>query len=97
MNNAPVPSPACQFSLGQVHATPAALRQLGPGDITRALRRHSIGDWGDLVESDRTENERALEDSGRLFSVYHARDGTKFWVITEADRNLTTVLLPADY
>ena len=59
--------------------------------------RHESGDWGDVCDSDRQENEFALDKMLRLFSVYHLRDGTKIWIITEADRNITTVLLPEDY
>jgi hypothetical protein len=56
-----------------------------------------MGDWGDLDEEDRRENERSLEDGCRLLSAYHLRDGTKIWIITEADRSATTLLLPSEY
>jgi hypothetical protein len=66
-------------------------------DITAALDRHVIGDWGEVGEEDREENEMSLEEGSRLLSVYVGENGAKFWVITEADRSATTVLLPEDY
>ena len=86
-----------RFSLGKVHATPTALERLSREEITNALRQHAQGDWGEVDAHDLRANERALQDGSRLFSVYLATDGSKFWVITEADRSLTTVLLPEDY
>ena len=78
--------------------TPAALDALHAGDVIAALGRHFAGDWGELCPDDRAENERAIRDGGlRLFSVYRDRRGTRFYVITEADRSATTVLLPEDY
>ena len=85
------------FPLGQTVTTPNALRHLTHDDILGCLKRHADGDWGDVDEHDRLANERALKDGSRLFSVYHAHDGTKFWIITEADRSSTCVLLPEDY
>jgi len=61
------------------------------------IQRHQAGDWGDLDTHDRQENERALQHGGRLFSQYHSNAGVKFWIITEADRSSTCVLLPEDY
>jgi hypothetical protein len=61
------------------------------------LQRHQAGDWGDVDEHDRQENELSLKNGFRLLSVYHAANGVKFWIITEADRSATTVLLPEDY
>jgi hypothetical protein len=79
------------FTLGRIFATHAALQTLSRDDIKAALGRHVRGDWG---EAERAENEAALRDGGILFSVYRSRDGTAFWVITEADRMMTTVQLP---
>jgi len=62
-----------------------------------ALQRHARCDWGDCCEEDLAENEFALDKYLRLFSVYHDRNGTKFWIITEANREVTTLLLPEDY
>jgi len=86
-----------KFELGQTVITPNALGTLHPGDVLTALGRHATGDWGEVCEEDRQENEFSLTRYLRLLSVYHDRGGTKFWIITEADRSATTVLLPEDY
>jgi hypothetical protein len=82
-----------------VVATPAALALLG--DCGKApseyLGRHLSGDWGDLDAHDRRENERALKTGARLFSSYAVGPQNKLWIITEADRSSTTILLPSDY
>ena len=83
--------------LGQIVATPAALGALSQPDIVAALRRHAVGDWGDVDAHDRAANDDALRSGERLLSVYRSENGTTFWVITEADRSVTTVLLPDDY
>lgn len=86
-----------KFELGRVVITPTALDNLDPEDVYRCLAQHQRGDWGDVCPEDREANDHALTSGGRLFSVYHDRDNIKFWVITEADRSATTVLLPDDY
>lgn len=86
-----------KFSLGQLVATPGALGVLTHDDILAALSRHVRGDWGDCCPADAAENDFALGKYLRIFSVYHSAGGTKFWVITEADRSVTTVLLPEEY
>jgi hypothetical protein len=86
-----------KFSLGQTFMTPGSMEELHPEDVMRSLRRHSFGDWGDCCADDRDANELALLDGSRIFSVYHDRFGKKFWVITEADRASTTILLPSEY
>ena len=58
---------------------------------------HITGDWGELDDHDRAENERSLKTGCRLLSAYRLQDGTKIWVITEADRSATTLLLPEEY
>ena len=83
--------------LGQIVATPAALAALTQPDIVAALRRPAVGDWGDVDEHDRAANDNALKSGERLLSAYRSENGTAFWVITEADRSVTTVLLPDDY
>jgi hypothetical protein len=88
---------AAKFPLGRVLATPNALESLTSADIHTALARHLSGDWGEVCEEDRKENERSLVHDLRLLSVYRSADGVKFWIITEADRSATTVLLPEDY
>jgi hypothetical protein len=86
-----------KFPLGQVMMTPHAMRVLRQNEVGTALANHMRGDWGDVCPEDRAANERALANGGRLFSVYHDGSGVKFWIITEADRRATTVLLPDDY
>jgi hypothetical protein len=87
----------CKFPLGEIVITRNAHQTIPAADVQRALACHASGDWGDLCDDDRKENELSLEQGFRLLSVYHAADGTKFWIITEADRSVTTVLLPEDY
>ena len=86
-----------KFPLGQVVITANARDSLHPGDIPRALSRHAAGDWGELDEHDQRENELSLAQGFRLLSAYRDRCDTKFWIITEADRSATTILLPQDY
>ncbi len=86
-----------KFALGRTLITPNARDTVNPADIFAAIGRHASGDWGDVCDEDRQENEYSLPRYLRLFSVYHDRNGTKFWIITEADRSATTVLLPEDY
>ncbi len=94
-NGAPASVP--KFPLGQTLITPNALSRLDAADVQLALGRHVRGDWGDCGPEDRRENEYALPRHLRLLSVYHDRNGRKFWIITEADRSATTVLMPDDY
>ncbi len=86
------------FPLGYTTATPRALALLHDTGMSLAtlLDRHAIGDWGQIDPEDRGLNERALCDGDRVFSVYDIGPG-RVWVITEADRSSTTLLLPEDY
>lgn len=93
----PTVSDGLKFSLGQVVSTPGALEALTREERATALSRHQRGDWGDCCSEDWMRNDKALVDGSRLFSVYHADDGTRFWVVTEADRSSTCVLLPGEY
>ena len=86
-----------QFPLGRILATPGALEALTQGDIHGAMSRHLLCDWGDLDPEDKQANEDALKHGDRLLSAYHGQKQTKFWIITEADRSATTVLLPDEY
>ena len=86
-----------RFPFGDLFVTAAVDKTIDPTDIAQALNRHAQGDWGDVCEDDRKENELSLAEGYRLFSVYHDRNGIKFWIITERDRSATTVLLPEDY
>jgi len=74
----------------------AALTEAGqtPGDF---LSRHVAGDWGEIDPEDRGLNEEALREGARVFSVYRTSKGAKVWVITEADRASTCILLPDEY
>ena len=86
-----------KFPLGDLVVTTNAIKQLGTNDITTAVNRHARGDWGDACPEDRLENEYGLRDGFRLLSVYRSAKGIPFWIITEGDRSVTTVLLPEDY
>jgi hypothetical protein len=85
------------FDLGETLITAHARDVLLSSEVQTALARHASGDWGEVCEEDRKQNDLALSQELRLFSVYCARDGTKFWIITESDRSVTTILLPEDY
>ena len=85
-----------RFPLGQVAITANASLRLATEEVLTALRRHASGDWGDLGPDDTLANDTALRQGGRLFSAY-GQNQHRFWVITEADRSVTTVLLPEDY
>jgi hypothetical protein len=85
------------ISLGRVVITCGAERVIPPSDVQIALRRHHSGDWGDVSPADWTANEVAVKCEDRLISSYFASNGVKFWIITEANREATTVLLPDDY
>ena len=89
--------PIAKFRLCKIVSTPNALSQLTQDDILLAIQRHQAGDWGDVGAHDRAANDQALVEGTRILSVYHAANGTKFWLITEADRSVTTILLPEDY
>jgi hypothetical protein len=89
--------PIARFRCGRLVTTRSALSRLSEADILEGIGRHQAGDWGHVDKEDREANERALIERTRLFSVYHAKDGVTFWIITEADRSSTTVLLLEDY
>ena len=84
------------FSLGQIVATANAANRITLSEMEEALRRHAAGDWGDLDPQDVQVNEWALKHGSRIFSAYGSGQ-QRFWIITEADRSATTVLLPLDY
>jgi hypothetical protein len=90
---------APRFPLGQLVATPGALDALAEAGQTPLdfLSRHARGDWGDVDAHDRAANDRALEDGSRLLSAYTTAKGVRLWVITEADRSSTCLLLPEEY
>lgn len=97
--NSPMPQRAGpRFKLGRILATPAAIEAVDRASISIVdlLIRHLRGDWGDLSESDRQQNELALIAGGRLLSSYPIAEA-RLWIITEADRSSTTLLLPDEY
>ena len=89
----------CLFSLGRTVATPGAVEALARNNQSAAefLRRHQAGDWGDISEGDRHENELSVKIQLTILSVYRLRDETKIFVITEGDRSSTCILLPEEY
>jgi hypothetical protein len=89
-----------KFELGQVVATPAALKAIRSSGQTPSqfLRRHINGDWGEQIDGhDLKQNQIALREGGRLLSAYQTRKGDDIWIITEADRSSTCLLLPSEY
>lgn len=88
------------FKLGRVVATPGALRAIEENNIDTLglLQRHANGDWGCIPEEDKQENQLSVEKGYRVMSSYPLNErGDKLWVITEADRSSTSLLLPVDY
>ena len=88
-----------RFRPGRTVITPGALDALAkaeqhPGDF---FKRHLSGDWGELCDEDITANEQALVSGLRLLSAYRTSRGQRIWIITEADRSATTILLPEEY
>ncbi len=98
MKSLPTDVPERCFPLGQIVITPGALKALSDEEVARAIERHAMTNSGAArVEEDEAANERALRNGGRLFSSYRSEDEVIFWVITEADRTVTTILLPLEY
>ena len=92
-------SPAPRFPVGRIVATPGALGALQEAGENPAtfLKRHITGDWGELDEDDQRENEFSVTHGFRLLSAYKLSSGATIWLITEADRSATTLLLPSEY
>lgn len=88
-----------KFDLGRLVATPGALEALVDAEQTPVefVARHVRGDWGEVCEEDKQANEEALQHGERLLSAYRTRKGVKLWIITEADRSSSCVLLPEEY
>jgi hypothetical protein len=86
------------FETGKFHATPNALRFLGAlkQSVVPYFDHHTRGDWSEMDHEDQKANQDAIQSGHRIFSSFKAGDGT-IWIITEADRSTTTVLLPSDY
>lgn len=96
INGGPPPLPGHKFSLGSLHLSPYA-RLISIDETLAALGRHARGDWGELEKEDWDANDLALKSHLRLVSRFVTRSGVPFWVITEADRSVTTVMLPEEY
>ena len=90
---------SARFALGETFITPGAQEALDIAGETaiQFLRRHMSGDWGEISEDDAQENELSLREGFRLLSAYRTVKGQKIWIITEADRSVTTILLPSEY
>ena len=88
-----------RFSLGRLVATPGALTALSAANQApfEFLARHQCGDWGDLSPEDKAENDLSVQEGFRILSAYRTRTNVKIWIITEADRSVTTILLPEEY
>lgn len=88
-----------EFPLGQMVMTPGAEEALKEAEQTpmEFLFRHAARDWGELCAEDWAENELSLREGFRLMSVYKTKLGERIWIITEADRSVTTILLPEEY
>ncbi len=91
------PARSVRFALGRTVITRGALDALESEDVLAGIARHASGDWGELCAEDKQANDDALRVGARVLSAYHTESGQKFWIITEADRSITTVLLPEEY
>ncbi len=85
------------FQIGQIVITLNALNRLPNAEVIEALHRHTHGDQGDFAQRADSRKPRTMLDGCRMLSAYRASDGTRFWVITEANRSQTKVLLPEDF
>ena len=90
---------AILFDTGFITRTPGALAALIEARVSesRLIERHQSGDFGELSEADKESNRQAIEGGGRVFSAYQINTQRRVWVITEADRSVTTLLLPSEY
>lgn len=86
-----------KFSPGIIVQMPGARSAVSYQSQMKALCRHLFGDWGDVCEADKAANDWSLLHGERLVSSYQTGDGVQFYIITEADRSITTVLLPSEY
>jgi hypothetical protein len=85
------------FNPGNILITKIALCLLNSDDVGQAIARHLKGDWGDVCAEDKKSNDFAVNNELRMLSAFKDREDNKFWIITEADRSYTTVLLPSEY
>jgi hypothetical protein len=87
------------IDIGRMVATPGALKALAEAEQTplEFLSRHMNGDWGEVGPEDWAENDLSVREGFRILSAYTLKTGVKIWIITEADRSVTTILLPDEY
>lgn len=87
-----------RFPLGNTYATAGVTHwaERHEIDLTRYIRRHHCGEWGDLDAEDRQANEEALQDGTRIFSAYKIGE-KKIYIVTEGDRSMTTIMLATEY
>ena len=94
---------AIKFKLGQLLMTRGVNDKVAESSefakfVTESLKRHARGDWGNMCREDKEENELALKEGNlRLFSAYEKEGMPKIWIITEANRAITTILFPEEY
>ena len=88
---------AVKFDIGRVVATHGVIERVEESDLFDSFLRHIGGDWGELGDQDYQANDLACEVGGRIMSRYSDRNNVSFWIITEADRSATTLLLPNEY
>lgn len=86
-----------KFEPGGIHITAGAMETLTEQDISKGLKRHLEGDWGEVCDEDKAENDYSVDKRLRILSAYTSESGDKFWIISEADRSSTTILLPEEY
>lgn len=88
-----------KFSPGQIVSTPGALEAMEEHQCSPLtfLARHLSGDWGSVCAEDAASNDEALQCGLRVLSSYEIAANTTIWIITEADRSVTTFLLPSEY
>ena len=94
-----VDKPEARFDLGNVVATPGALRALEESAQLphEFLLRHLQGDWGEVDKEDWAANDWSVDNEARIISAYTTNLGVKIWVISEQDRSVTTILIPSEY
>ncbi len=86
-----------RFRCGKLYVTPGVMEKIPELDFVGGLCRHLNCDWGELGYEDKRLNDASLRHGGRIFSSYKSSGGERFWIITEADRSATTILLPEEY
>ena len=97
--SAPTTTTSASFYLGRVFSTPGAMEALAESNQhpLEFLQRHTRGDWGEVCDEDKSENELSIREGFRILSAYRTAKDVRLWIITEADRSSTTILLPEEY